>query len=213
MGIRLLKHLGVPCFDPGSPKSPEPGAVDRVCFVDLRKSGRGEIRRKRKDPWWSKKPVFNQNRSGQRLNMRRAGIRNAWMAFCLIAAAVVANGDLTKECERVRIIHVVDLPGCLKKPVPSVICQGHCSSFVQVSGKQPWKIERSCRCCQEDGNLESKVPLICPHHAIKVQHVKAKAAKSCMCRTCTEVEGKVVAGEMSLAPTDDSTFFSALTSK
>ncbi len=59
-----------------------------------------------------------------------------WLAaaFVLTSLAHLAACDAVggKECERVRIIHVVDLPGCLKKPVPSVICQGHCASFVQV---------------------------------------------------------------------------------
>lgn len=37
--------------------------------------------------------------------------------------------------------------------------------FIQVSGSKLWQTERSCMCCQESGEREATVSLLCPKAA------------------------------------------------
>lgn len=87
------------------------------------------------------------------------------------------------------VIHVLKHPGCIPKAIPSFACIGKCSSYVQVvktmfvlkqyllvrvdslniniqclqvSGSKIWQMERTCNCCQESGEREATVVLICP---------------------------------------------------
>lgn len=88
------------------------------------------------------------------------------------------------------VIHVLQHPGCVPKPIPSYACIGKCTSYVQVpytscifvmyniyilvhirkpeycffkvSGSKIWQMERSCNCCQESGEREASVVLFCP---------------------------------------------------
>ncbi|GBN06156.1 hypothetical protein AVEN_191211-1, partial [Araneus ventricosus] len=56
--------------------------------------------------------------------------------ICLLACfwcttfmpAVKARGE---ECHLRPVIHVLQQPGCIPKPIPSFACQGSCSSYVQ----------------------------------------------------------------------------------
>ena len=41
-----------------------------------------------------------------------------------------AYGD---ECHLTPVIHVLQHPGCIPKPIPSFACSGKCTSYVQVS--------------------------------------------------------------------------------
>lgn len=91
------------------------------------------------------------------------------------------------ECSLTPVIHVLQFPGCVPKPIPSFACIGKCGSYVQVSGLGPvffrksgtnriffwilqlkvsgskiWQMERSCNCCQESGEREASVSLFCP---------------------------------------------------
>ncbi|KAF2353470.1 DAN protein, partial [Trinorchestia longiramus] len=66
------------------------------------------------------------------------------------------------ECNLTPVIHFLSYPGCISKPIPSFACQGRCSSYVQVSGSKVWQRERSCMCCQESGEREASVILLCP---------------------------------------------------
>lgn len=38
------------------------------------------------------------------------------------------------ECSLTPVIHVLQFPGCVPKPIPSFACIGKCGSYVQVSG-------------------------------------------------------------------------------
>lgn len=38
------------------------------------------------------------------------------------------------ECQVTPVIHVLQYPGCVPKPIPSFACIGRCSSYLQVSG-------------------------------------------------------------------------------
>ncbi|KAL1401425.1 hypothetical protein pipiens_006604 [Culex pipiens pipiens] len=60
------------------------------------------------------------------------------------------------------VIHVLQYPGCVPKPIPSFACVGRCASYIQVSGSKIWQMERSCMCCQESGEREASVSLFCP---------------------------------------------------
>lgn len=37
------------------------------------------------------------------------------------------------ECQVTPVIHVLQYPGCVPKPIPSFACIGRCSSYLQVS--------------------------------------------------------------------------------
>ncbi|XP_053691200.1 retrovirus-related Pol polyprotein from transposon 412 [Sabethes cyaneus] len=66
------------------------------------------------------------------------------------------------DCQVTPVIHVLQYPGCVPKPIPSFACVGRCASYIQVSGSKIWQMERSCMCCQESGEREASVSLFCP---------------------------------------------------
>ncbi|XP_011686010.1 PREDICTED: uncharacterized protein LOC105448870 [Wasmannia auropunctata] len=95
------------------------------------------------------------------------------------------------ECQPTKVIHFLQYPGCVPKPIPSYACRGRCSSYLQVSGSKMWQMERSCMCCQESGEREASVTLFCPRAKPgekKFKKVITKAPLECMCRPCTSVE-------------------------
>ncbi|XP_017493781.1 PREDICTED: bursicon, partial [Rhagoletis zephyria] len=63
------------------------------------------------------------------------------------------------DCQVTPVIHVLQYPGCVPKPIPSFACVGRCASYIQVSGSKIWQMERSCMCCQESGEREAAVSL------------------------------------------------------
>ncbi|KAF7279451.1 hypothetical protein GWI33_007216 [Rhynchophorus ferrugineus] len=99
------------------------------------------------------------------------------------------------ECQVTPVIHVLQYPGCVPKPIPSFACIGRCASYLQVSGSKIWQMERSCMCCQESGEREASVSLFCPKAKPgerKFIKVTTKAPLECMCRPCTGVEESAV---------------------
>lgn len=95
------------------------------------------------------------------------------------------------ECQLTPVIHVLQYPGCVPKPIPSFACMGKCTSYVQVSGSKLWQTERSCQCCQESGEREATVSLLCPKAPAgepKLRRIVTRAPVDCMCRPCTAVE-------------------------
>ena len=84
------------------------------------------------------------------------------LRLLLILAPALLLGD---ECHLTPVIHVLQHPGCIPKPIPSFACTGRCTSYVQVSGSKIWQTERSCMCCQEMGEKEATVALFCPKAA------------------------------------------------
>ncbi|XP_043800136.1 partner of bursicon [Apis laboriosa] len=95
------------------------------------------------------------------------------------------------ECQATPVIHFLQYPGCVPKPIPSYACRGRCSSYLQVSGSKIWQMERSCMCCQESGEREASVSLFCPRAKPgekKFRKVITKAPLECMCRPCTSIE-------------------------
>nr|CAD7592892.1 unnamed protein product [Timema genevievae] len=103
--------------------------------------------------------------------------------------------NFAEECQVTPVIHVLQFPGCVPKPIPSFACNGRCSSYVQVSGSKIWQMERSCMCCQESGEREASVSLFCPKAKAgerKFRKVTTKAPLECMCRPCTSVEESAV---------------------
>ncbi|OWR44350.1 cuticle tanning hormone bursicon monomer [Danaus plexippus plexippus] len=96
-----------------------------------------------------------------------------------------------QECQMTPVIHVLQHPGCVPKPIPSYACIGKCTSYVQVSGSKIWQMERSCNCCQESGEREASVVLFCPKaksEEKRFRKVSTKAPLECMCRPCGSVE-------------------------
>ncbi|KAE8747318.1 Bursicon alpha [Frankliniella occidentalis] len=129
-----------------------------------------------------------------------------WLgAACQVVAAAGAGaggGDAAasgstpnEECQVTPVIHVLQYPGCVPKPIPSFACTGRCSSYLQVSGSKIWQMERSCMCCQESGEREASVSLFCPKAKPgerKFRKVSTKAPLECMCRPCTGVEESAI---------------------
>ncbi|XP_050348881.1 bursicon [Nymphalis io] len=96
-----------------------------------------------------------------------------------------------QECQMTPVIHVLQHPGCVPKPIPSYACIGKCTSYVQVSGSKIWQMERSCNCCQESGEREASVVLFCPkakNEEKRFRKVSTKAPLECMCRPCGAIE-------------------------
>jgi hypothetical protein len=58
------------------------------------------------------------------------------MMFLLVGLVSVIRAD---ECQLTPVIHVLQYPGCIPKPIPSFACTGKCTSYVQVIIK---KIEK-----------------------------------------------------------------------
>ncbi|XP_050089639.1 bursicon [Anopheles aquasalis] len=92
------------------------------------------------------------------------------------------------DCQVTPVIHVLQYPGCVPKPIPSFACIGRCASYIQVSGSKIWQMERSCMCCQESGEREASVSLFCP----KAKNGEKKFRKvrppiDCLCVVCVSV--------------------------
>ena len=102
------------------------------------------------------------------------------LLLSLASALVLVPGVLSDECHLTPVIHVLQHPGCIPKPIPSFACPGRCTSSVQGSGAKIWQTERSCMCCQEMGEKEATVALFCPKAAYdepkvrKVRRVRSK---------------------------------------
>merc|ERR1712211_128970 len=123
------------------------------------------------------------------------------LATFLLMPIFLANHVLADECHLTPVIHVLQHPGCIPKPIPSFACTGRCTSYVQVSGSKIWQTERSCMCCQDSGEREANVALYCPKAAYdepKVRKLVTRAPAECMCRPCTAVEeGSIMVSELS----------------
>merc|ERR1719420_1162612 len=118
----------------------------------------------------------------------------------LILALLKVEMSAGDECHLTPVIHVLQHPGCIPKPIPSFACSGKCTSYVQISGSKIWQTERSCMCCQEMGEKEANVALFCPKAAYdepKVRKLITRAPADCMCRPCTAVEeNSIMASEL-----------------
>ncbi|XP_037078321.1 bursicon-like isoform X2 [Pollicipes pollicipes] len=109
----------------------------------------------------------------------------------LAALATRLTPSGADECKLTPVVHVLQYPGCVAKPIPSYACVGHCTSYVQVSGSKLWQTERSCMCCQESGQREASVSLFCPqakHGDPKFRKIVTRAPIECMCRPCSQQE-------------------------
>lgn len=53
-----------------------------------------------------------------------------------IAVLLLAHGRTGRadDCQLTPVIHILQYPGCIPKPIPSFACMGKCTSYVQVSG-------------------------------------------------------------------------------
>merc|ERR1712061_215045 len=130
---------------------------------------------------------------------RHSAFSTMALATLLMPLFFAAN-VLADECHLTPVIHVLQYPGCIPKPIPSFACTGRCTSYVQVSGSKIWQTERSCMCCQEMGEKEATVALFCPKAAYdepKVRKLVTRAPAGCMCRPCTAVEdNSIMASEL-----------------
>ncbi|XP_063235146.1 bursicon-like [Bacillus rossius redtenbacheri] len=141
--------------------------------------------------------------------------KSAWLLGWAQGAGGTAPGarsdSIADDCQLTPVIHVLQYPGCVPKPIPSFACNGRCGSYVQVSGSKIWQMERSCMCCQESGEREASVSLFCPkarNGERKFRKVTTKAPLECMCRPCTSVEESAVipqeiAGYSDISPLND----------
>merc|ERR1712071_475171 len=89
------------------------------------------------------------------------------------------------ECHLTPVIHVLQYPGCIPKPIPSFACTGRCTSYVQVSGSKIWQTERSCMCCQESGEREANV--LCSVLRLHMMNLKLESSSQELRRTACVV--------------------------
>lgn len=57
------------------------------------------------------------------------------MAFADNGNGVVVTARSSDDCQVTPVIHVLQYPGCVPKPIPSFACTGRCSSYLQVKQK------------------------------------------------------------------------------
>uniref|UniRef100_A0AAG5D071 Bursicon n=1 Tax=Anopheles atroparvus TaxID=41427 RepID=A0AAG5D071_ANOAO len=100
------------------------------------------------------------------------------------------------DCQVTPVIHVLQYPGCVPKPIPSFACIGRCASYIQVSGSKIWQMERSCMCCQESGEREASVSLFCP----KAKNGEKKFRKVCAPPSSTMIHFHRCIPRVSLLP-------------
>jgi len=55
------------------------------------------------------------------------------MAFANNGNGVVVTARSSDDCQVTPVIHVLQYPGCVPKPIPSFACTGRCSSYLQVN--------------------------------------------------------------------------------
>lgn len=54
------------------------------------------------------------------------------VAFADNGNGVVVTARSSDDCQVTPVIHVLQYPGCVPKPIPSFACTGRCSSYLQV---------------------------------------------------------------------------------
>lgn len=54
------------------------------------------------------------------------------MAFADNGNGVIVTAGSSDDCQVTPVIHVLQYPGCVPKPIPSFACTGRCSSYLQV---------------------------------------------------------------------------------
>ena len=61
--------------------------------------------------------------------------RKSSVGFVSLLMAVLLLTSTTKadDCKLTPVIHILQYPGCIPKPIPSFACMGKCTSYVQVS--------------------------------------------------------------------------------
>lgn len=64
------------------------------------------------------------------------------MVFADNGNGVVVTARSSDDCQVTPVIHVLQYPGCVPKPIPSFACTGRCSSYLQVK-KKYYKNKRS----------------------------------------------------------------------
>lgn len=61
------------------------------------------------------------------------------LAFLIACGCSTQNfknsASASDECSLTPVIHVLQYPGCVPKPIPSFACIGKCGSYVQVWSK------------------------------------------------------------------------------
>ncbi|XP_015122712.2 bursicon [Diachasma alloeum] len=96
------------------------------------------------------------------------------------------------ECKMTKMLHVLKANGCLPRRIPSFICHGRCSSYIQVSGSRMWQMERSCMCCQESGEREATVSLFCPKEKRKFRKwIRNRDNKGDLSRQCKRFDQRL----------------------
>lgn len=55
------------------------------------------------------------------------------LACACSSSQIKVASSASDECTLTPVIHVLQYPGCVPKPIPSFACIGRCGSYVQVS--------------------------------------------------------------------------------
>lgn len=55
-----------------------------------------------------------------------------FLIACGCSSTHIKGVSSSDECSLTPVIHVLQYPGCVPKPIPSFACVGRCGSYVQV---------------------------------------------------------------------------------
>lgn len=62
-------------------------------------------------------------------------LRIRYTSFFEVNDIVIPTADISRigdDCQVTPVIHVLQYPGCVPKPIPSFACVGRCASYIQV---------------------------------------------------------------------------------
>lgn len=92
--------------------------------------------------------------------------RDVITIICFVGDMKLASRN-SDECQVTPVIHVLQYPGCVPKPIPSFACIGRCSSYLQVRiqllksfdlrGEIKWS-ENPWKACRSAGQSASPLP-------------------------------------------------------
>jgi hypothetical protein len=73
------------------------------------------------------------------------------LACACSSGQIKVASSASDECALTPVIHVLQYPGCVPKPIPSFACIGRCGSYVQVSIIIiKWQWETKCQIINQE---------------------------------------------------------------
>ena len=93
-----------------------------------------------------------------------------------------AKGKRRPHCRTRLGYTVVQIPGCLRKPIVARGCYGRCLSSARPLLNENGRFATSCSCCAQAETKERAIDLICGQN--KKKTLRILVATKCICRPC-----------------------------